>query len=72
MPWVCDVCGGEVVQRADDTPEAINARLEAYERDTVPAIAVFAEHGLLVSVDGLGRPEDITARLIAAIDSRSS
>jgi adenylate kinase len=72
VAWVCDVCGGDVVQRADDTPEAITARLEAYERDTVPAIAVFAEHGLLVSVDGLGRPEDVSARLIAATDARTS
>jgi adenylate kinase len=69
-PWTCDVCGGEVEQRADDTPEAINRRLEVYERDTVPAIAVFAEHGLLTSVDGLGRPEDVTTRIIDAIDSR--
>ena len=69
-PWVCDVCGGEVEQRADDTPEAINARLEAYARDTVPAIEVFAARGLLETVDGLGRPEDVSARLVAAIDQR--
>jgi len=69
-PWTCDVCGGEVVQRADDTPEAISRRLEVYERDTVPAIEVFAARGLLVSIDGLGRPDDVTARLIEAIDAR--
>ena len=69
VPWVCDVCGGEVIQRADDTPEAITTRLEAYERDTVPAIEVFAARGLLITVDGLGRPEDVSGRLIAAIDS---
>jgi adenylate kinase len=68
-PWTCDVCGGEVVQRADDTAEAISKRLEAYERDTVPAIALFGERGLLESVDGLGRPEDVSARLIEAIDA---
>lgn len=71
-PWVCDVCGGEVIQRADDTPEAITARLEAYERDTVPAIEVFAGRGLLITVDGLGRAEDVSGRLIAAIDSARS
>jgi len=71
-PWTCDVCGGEVVQRADDTPEAINTRLEAYERDTVPAIAIFGERGKLESIDGLGRPEDVAARLIAAIDAHVS
>jgi adenylate kinase len=67
-PWTCDVCGGEVVQRADDTAEAIGKRLEAYERDTVPAIAIFGARGLLETISGLGRPEDVSARLIAAID----
>jgi adenylate kinase len=68
-PWTCDVCGGEVVQRDDDTPEAINRRLEVYERDTVPAIAVFGDRGLLETIDGLGRPDDVSARLIAAVDA---
>jgi len=68
-PWTCDVCGGEVVQRDDDTPDAINRRLEVYERDTVPAIDVFGRRGLLESIDGLGRPDDVTARLVAAIDA---
>jgi adenylate kinase len=71
-PWTCDVCGGEVVQRADDTPEAIGRRLEAYERDTVPAIDVFETRGLLVTIDGLGRPEDVTDRIVGAIDARVS
>jgi adenylate kinase len=70
-PWTCDECGGEVVQRADDTPEAISKRLEAYERDTVPAIGRFAERGLLVDVDGLGKPDEVLERLIAAVDART-
>ena len=36
--WTCDVCGGEVVQREDDTEEAIGRRLELYERQTAPLI----------------------------------
>jgi len=72
VPWTCDICGGEVVQRADDTPDAIGRRLEAYERDTVPAINLFDARGLLVTVDGLGRPDDVTARIIGAIDRRAS
>ena len=68
-PWTCDVCGGQVVQRADDTAEAIRKRLEAYENDTVPAIEVFGRRGELETIDGLGRPEDVSARLIAAIDA---
>lgn len=69
-PWTCDVCGGEVEQRADDTPDAIGRRLEAYERDTVPAIDLFDARGLLVTIDGLGRPDEVTARIIGAIDTR--
>ncbi|MGZ4707699.1 MAG: adenylate kinase family protein [Acidimicrobiales bacterium] len=71
-PWTCDNCGGQVVQRADDTPEAINKRLEAYERDTIPAIELFADHGLLVEVNGLGQPDEVLERLIDAVDARAA
>jgi len=37
--WTCDVCGGEVVQREDDTEEAIQRRLDLYEAETAPLIA---------------------------------
>ena len=59
--WVCDNCGGEVVQRADDTPEAIQKRLDLYERETAPLIAWYAERGLLQAVDGLGSADEVTA-----------
>jgi adenylate kinase len=68
--WVCDNCGGEVVQRADDTPDAIQKRLDLYERETAPLIAWYQERGLLVEVDGLGPAEDVTGRLVQAIDAR--
>jgi adenylate kinase len=66
--WVCDNCGGEVVQRDDDTPEAIQKRLDNYERQTAPLIAWYTERKLLVEVDGLGPADEVTARLIRAID----
>ncbi len=66
--WVCDNCGGEVVQRADDTPDAIQKRLDLYERETAPLIAWYADRKLLAEVDGLGPPDVVTARLVAAID----
>ena len=68
--WVCDNCGGEVVQRADDTPEAIQKRLDLYERETAPLIAWYDERGLLTAVDGLGSADDVTHRLVSAIDAR--
>ena len=48
----CEKFGGDVVQRADDTPEAIATRLAAYERDTRPLLDFYAERGLLVEIDG--------------------
>ena len=36
--WTCDACGGEVVQRQDDTEAAIRRRLELYEVETEPLI----------------------------------
>ncbi len=68
--WVCDNCGGDVVQRADDTPEAIQKRLDLYERETAPLIEWYDQRDLLAAVDGLGSADEVTARLVAAIDER--
>ena len=69
--WVCDNCGGDVVQRADDTPEAIQKRLDLYERETTPLIAWYEEHDLLAGGRRLGSADEVTARLVAAIDERT-
>jgi adenylate kinase len=66
----CDVCGGDVIQREDDTDEAINRRLDVYEEQTSPLIKWFEERGLLVSIDGLGDPDEVSANLVRVIDSR--
>jgi adenylate kinase len=68
--WTCDICGGEVVQRPDDTEAAIRRRLELYERETAPLIAWYMELNLLVRVDGLGSADDVAARLVSVIDER--
>lgn len=70
VPGTCDVCGGRVVHREDDTEQAIRRRLDLYERETAPLIAWFRDRGLLAEVDGMGAPDDVTARLIAVIDRR--
>ena len=69
-PWFCDVCGGDVVQRDDDTPEAVNQRLDLYESQTKPLIDFYGEVSLLAVVNGVGRPDDVLKRLIDAIDRR--
>lgn len=68
--WTCDVCGGEVIQRADDTEDAIKRRLALYEKETEPLIAWYLSRDKLVTVDGLGNQETVTRRLIRAIDRR--
>jgi adenylate kinase len=67
---VCAKCGGEVVQREDDTEEAVRTRLSLYATQTEPLLDWFREKGLLVTVDGVGDPDDIAAELIRVIDRR--
>ena len=68
--WVCDNCGGDVVQREDDTPAAIEHRLAEYEAKTAPLISWYRERGMLELVDGFGATDEVTARLFASIDQR--
>jgi adenylate kinase len=68
--WSCDVCGGEVVQRVDDTEEAIGRRLELYERQTTPLIHWYQERNQLVQVSGVGAPDTVLARIVRAIEDR--
>lgn len=65
--WICDVDGGEVVQRDDDTEEAVRKRLDLYAAETLPLTSFYAERGLLIEVDGLGSPEAVFERMLAAI-----
>jgi adenylate kinase len=64
---VCDVEGHELIQRPDDRPEKIQARLDAYHRDTAPLIGYYARKGLLRRVDGVGAQDDVFGRLAAAL-----
>lgn len=70
VDWTCDACGGRVVQRDDDTTEAVRKRLDAYAESTVPTIEWFAGQGLLLTVDGMGSPDEVAARIIAGVDER--
>lgn len=68
--WVCDNCGGDVVQRDDDTPAAIRERLVHYERETAPLIDWYRARGLLEIVDGQAPTDVVTQRLFDVIDRR--
>ena len=68
--WICDVDGGEVVQRDDDTEDAVRTRLDLYAAETLPLVSVYEERALLSEVDGLGIPDQVFARLLAAVAAR--
>lgn len=68
--WTCDVCGGEVVQRPDDTEAAIHRRLRLYERETEPLVTWFLGRDKLTTVDGVGTLDQVFQRCVHAIDLR--
>lgn len=66
---ICDRCGGDVVQRDDDTPDAVNKRLDLYDSQTSPLISFYNARGLLAVVNGVGHPDHVLERLVSAIDA---
>jgi len=69
LNWSCDFCGGDVVQREDDTEQAIKNRLDLYDVSTAPLVTRYAALGKLVEVSGVGNPDEVTNSLTAAIDA---
>ena len=64
---VCDNCGGALVQRKDDAPETVKARLEVYHRETEPLKDFYAQRGLLKSVENQPTVEATTAAILQAL-----
>ncbi|MHB1989063.1 MAG: adenylate kinase [Acidimicrobiales bacterium] len=70
VDWICDICGGEVVQREDDTEDAIMRRLDLYETETAPLIEWYRKVGKLVQITGVGGPDEVFDRIVDEIESR--
>jgi adenylate kinase len=64
---VCDVCGGELYQRDDDSEETVRKRLEVYHTQTEPIIDYYKAQGLVVTISALGKVEEVTARAMEAL-----
>jgi adenylate kinase len=64
---VCDVCGGELYQRDDDSEETVRTRLEVYHTQTEPIIDYYKAQGLVVTILALGKVEEVTARAMEAL-----
>jgi len=66
----CDNCGGvELVHRADDRPEAVATRLEAYRNQTAPILPYYRARGILRSVDGMASIDEVTRQIEAVLRS---
>jgi adenylate kinase len=63
----CDTCGGALVQRDDDKPETVEARLAVYERQTRPLIEYYETRGLLRRVDAAASIDQVYGRLRTAV-----
>lgn len=57
--------------RADDTEETIRRRFRIYEEETAPLLDLYKARGLVVEVDGLSDVDEVTERVLEAIDQRS-
>ena len=64
---VCRVCGGRALPRPDDTAQAIARRLAIYDEETRPLLEWLADEELLITVDGMGSPDDVHRRILAAL-----
>ena len=68
---ICDTCGGELFQRADDNPETVRERLRVYSDKTAPLVEFYRAAGNLVTVDGEGETQAITGRITAVLGGNS-
>ena len=65
---VCDACGGELIQRKDDAPETVQARLKEYHEMTEPLKDFYKKLGTLVIVEGQEEVADTTALVFKALE----
>ncbi len=63
-----DLTGDYLIQRADDNEDVIKSRLEIYREQTEPLVKYYEEKSVLVSIDGLGTPDEIFARIKTAFE----
>ncbi len=64
---ICDACGAKVVQRIDDKPETVQARLKTYHEKTAPLKDYYAKRGKLVTVEGQNEIAETSRLTLAAI-----
>ncbi len=65
---VCNACNGELYQREDDEEGTVLMRIEVYQANTRPLSDYYERMGLLARMDGVGRPDEISRRILKALE----
>ena len=63
----CDNCVGILYQRDDDKPETIRQRLDVYSKQTSPLITFYSEKGLVQTIDGTGKIDEVKERMFSVL-----
>lgn len=66
---ICDDCGGTLVQRKDDHPDTVLARLAVYHKETEPLVAYYEKQGKLVNVPGVDDVVTTTNAILKVIEA---
>ena len=64
---VCDYCGGELIQRADDNLETVTNRIDVYESQTKPLIDYYEKAGNIAHIDGTTGLDNVFADIVKAL-----
>jgi adenylate kinase len=68
---VCDKCGGQLYQRADDNTETIKKRLQVFFAETAPLIEYYSRAGKVIEIQGEGSMEEISQRIISGLKAKA-
>ena len=64
---ICDACGGELVQRADDNIETVTNRIDVYEAQTKPLVDYYEKAGNIAHIDGRSGLDNVFADIVKAL-----
>ncbi|MDD2494469.1 MAG: adenylate kinase [Tissierellia bacterium] len=67
---ICDKCGGELLQRKDDTEETVSKRISVYQEQTEPLIEYYTNKGIIINIDGEKPIDEVSRDIVASLRSR--
>lgn len=66
---ICDVCGGELYQRADDNEETVSKRIQVYLDETKPLVNYYSQEGIIANINGQQSIDKVFADIVNALGS---